>query len=122
MASGCPQCGASSVDGGRTGCQRLFDEVLAREFSDYRYARLHRLTVDANALQHPAEYMRSSKSFAAHLTGAYAAIELDGNLASQTNRIVQQWLSGAKVLPRPAWIAWRDYHALAKEWVEQATS
>jgi len=93
----CPECGAAVA--GRDACQILFDEVLAREFGDYRYARLHRLTVDAYALQHPAEYMRSAKSYAAHLTGACAALE--GNVMADTNRAVQQWLNGAKAWPRP---------------------
>ena len=84
---------------GRGACQQLFDEVLAREFGDYRYARLHRLTVDAYSLQHPAEYMRSAKSYAAHLTGIYAALERSD--AAETNRVVQQWLNGMHVFPRP---------------------
>jgi len=94
----CPECGAA-VHGGRAGCQNLFDEILAREFGDYRYAREHRLTVDVYSLQHPNEYMRSAKSFAAHLTGIYAAMEDDATAA--TNRAVQQWLSGTRVLARP---------------------
>lgn len=96
MAS-CPECGAP-VTGGRDACQRLFDEVLSREFGDYRYGRIHRLTVDAYSLQHPAEYMRSAKSYAAHLTGAFAALE-EGGL--ETNRVVQEWLGGPKAFPRP---------------------
>ena len=94
----CPECGAEA-QGGRVGCQQLFDEVLAREFGDYRYAREHRLTVDAYSLQHPDEYMRSAKSYAAHLTGAYVAIE-HGSVA-ETNRAIHLWLSGAKSLRRP---------------------
>jgi len=37
--------------------------MIAREFGDFRYAREHRLTVDAYSLQHPDEYMRSAKSY-----------------------------------------------------------
>jgi len=97
-AEGCPQCGAP-VRGGRAGCQRLFDEVLALEFGDYRYAREHRLMVDAYALQHPAEYMRSAKSYAAHLTGVCAALEGDGT--ADVNRAVQKWLNGPQAFERP---------------------
>jgi hypothetical protein len=97
-AAGCPECGAA-VSRGREACQKLFDAVLAREFGDYRYGRLHRLTVDVYSLQHPAEYMRSAKSYAAHLTGMYAALE-QGNTV-ETNRAVQRWLDGARVLRRP---------------------
>src|SRR5262245_45089265 len=95
LGPNCPECGAAN-DGGRAGCQKLFDEVIAREFSDYRYGRVHRLTVDVYALQHPAEYMRSAKSYAAHLTGMYAALESDTTEA--TNRAVQQWLSSPRAL------------------------
>ena len=94
----CPECGAE-VRGGRAGCQQVFDEVLAREFGDYRYAREHRLMVDAYSLQHPDEYMRSAKSYAAHLTGAYIALEY-GSVA-ETNRAILQWLNGSKALQRP---------------------
>ena len=94
----CPECGVE-VKGGRAGCQQLFDEVLAREFGDYRYAREHRLMVDAYSLQHPDEYMRSAKSYAAHLTGAYVASEY-GSVA-EANRAILQWLNGATSLQRP---------------------
>ena len=94
----CPECGAE-VRGGRAGCQQLFDEVLAREFGDYRYAREHRLMVDAYSLQHPDEYMRSAKSYAAHLTGAYVALELGA--VADANRAVRQWLDGSRPLQRP---------------------
>src|SRR5262245_1929410 len=64
----CEDCGAIVAEG-RAGCLKLFEEILAREFSDFHYGRAHRLTVDAYALQHPDRYMRSGKSFAAHLNG-----------------------------------------------------
>jgi hypothetical protein len=150
--SACPDCGAP-VAGGRAGCQKLFDEVLAREFGDFRYARLHRLTVDAYSLQHPAEYMRSGKSYAAHLTGMCAAMELDD--ARSANETVQRWLNGPTAIERPSeppasqrgaltiahlhaaadadqhlarvrewarstWDAWRDYHAIARQWIDRA--
>jgi hypothetical protein len=94
----CPECGVE-VQGGRAGCQQLFDEVLAREFGDYRYAREHRLMVDAYSLQHPDEYMRSAKSYAAHLTGAYVAIE--HGAVAEANRAVLRWLNGSTSLQRP---------------------
>lgn len=116
---------------------------------------MHRLTVDVYSLQHPAEYMQSAKSYAAHLTGMYAALE-EGSTA-ETNRAVQRWLSGPKVFPRPGdpapqrrgvltilhvhgaadpedhvrrirewaqstWEAWRGYHHVARQWVEEAAA
>ena len=94
----CEECGAV-VPEGRATCQKLFDEVLARELSDPRYARLHRLTVDTYSLQHPGQFMRSGKSFAAHLTGMCAA--LGGGDAPAIHRAVQRWLDGPKAVERP---------------------
>jgi hypothetical protein len=86
----CEDCGAVVAEG-KAGCLKLFEEILAKEFSDYRYGKIHRLTVDAYSLQHPDVYMRSGKSFAAHLTGIYAALESEDALA--VNQTVQKWLS-----------------------------
>ena len=95
----CADCGAV-VAQGKAGCLKLFEEILAREFSDYRYGKLHRLTVDAYSLQHPDAYMRSGKSFAAHLTGLCAAFEYEDTLA--VNQEVQQWLSTNPKVEKPA--------------------
>lgn len=91
----CPECKAS---GGLAACQAMFDAVLAREFSTARYSDLRRLTVDAYSLQHPAKYMRSGKSYAAHLTGIYAAVTSDN--ADRINQLVQRWLSGNPEIER----------------------
>jgi hypothetical protein len=37
----CEDCGAV-VPEGKAGCQRVFDEVIAREFSDYIYSQCRR--------------------------------------------------------------------------------
>lgn len=95
----CQDCGAV-VAGGKTGCLKMFEEILAREFSDFRYGRIHRLTVDTYSLQHPEPYMRSGKSFAAHLTGVCAALEYQNAL--EVNQAVQQWLGGPKVIEKPS--------------------
>ena len=34
------------------GCRRLFEQLLARDYSDARYRRLHQLVVDSYAAQH----------------------------------------------------------------------
>ncbi len=93
----CEDCGAM-VSQGNSSCQTFFDEILAREFEDYRYGKLHRLTVDTYALQHP-RYMRSGKSFAAHLTGMWAALE--SRETDAINQSVQRWLNGAKAIEKP---------------------
>jgi hypothetical protein len=97
----CEDCGVD-VAGGRAGCLKIFEEILAREFSDYRYGRIHRLTVDSYALQHPDKYMRSGKSFAAHLTGMCAALEQEDALA--LNPSVQKWLSTNPRIDKPTHI------------------
>jgi len=97
-AVACEDCGAVVAEG-RTGCLHVFEEILAREFSDYHYGRIHRLTVDAYSLQHPDQYMRSGKSFAAHLTGMCAAIENEDAII--INRTVQQWLSTNPTIEKP---------------------
>jgi hypothetical protein len=95
----CEDCG-TVVAGGKAGCLKIFEEVIAREFSDYRYGKIHRLTVDAYSLQHPDEYMRSGKSFAAHLTGMCSALESEDSFS--VNRIVQEWLSLNPQIEKPA--------------------
>jgi hypothetical protein len=95
----CDDCGAI-VAGSRASCLKLFEETLAKEFSDYRYGKIHRLTVDTYSLQHPDAYMRSVKSFAAHLTGIYAALECEDDLA--INQTVQKWLSSNPKIDKPA--------------------
>ena len=114
----CPECGAG-VSGGRAACQGLFDEVLAREFGDYRYAREHRLMVDAYSLQHPDEYMRSGKSYVAHLTGVYGVFE--DLAAAEVNQAVQQWLNGPRALDRPGQPAPGRRGALTIEHVHAAS-
>ena len=95
----CADCGATVAEG-KIGCLKLFEEILAREFSDYCYGKIHRLTVDAYSLQHPGTYMRSGKSFAAHLTGIYAALESED--ASTVNQKMQKWLSTNPKIDKPA--------------------
>ncbi len=79
----CPGCGLetapSSVPVGvyfnaSTGCWATFGEVTAREFSDYRYGRLHQLSVDTYASQHVGG-RHPDKSIAIHLVGLLLAIE-----------------------------------------------
>ena len=60
------------------GCWACFGEVLAREYSDYRYARVHSLTVDAYAVQHPGTPSpQSIQSVTVHLVSLCAILEND---------------------------------------------
>jgi len=59
------------------------------------------VVVDAYSLQHRDQFMVSRKSFAAHLTGACAALEFDDT--ERINKIAQSWLSTNPELdPSPA--------------------
>ena len=60
------------------GCWAAYGEVLAQEYSDFRYARNHRLTVDAYALQHPGKPSpQTIQSAAVHLASLGKIIEHD---------------------------------------------
>lgn len=73
----CPGCGVQLHDvsagthayiGASSGCWSKFGELLAKEFSDGRYGKVHRLTVDAYAAQHPGiPSPQSVRSVAIHL-------------------------------------------------------
>lgn len=95
----CAGCGLE-VEGGSDGCKILFDELLARDFTDARYFRVHRTMVDAYCLQHPDRYCASGKSFAAHLCGLCWALEKEGGRATGPEKL-QQWLDGNTKVDKP---------------------
>lgn len=58
------------------GCWKLFGDILAKEYGDPAYMKVHRLTVDAYALQHlGAEEPRTIQSMNLHLLALCAALE-----------------------------------------------
>jgi hypothetical protein len=76
----CPGCGARYLPqvadeahpyiGASAACWAAFGEVLAREFGDIAFGRLHRNTVDVYAVQHPGtDARRERQSVALHLIG-----------------------------------------------------
>lgn len=93
----CPECGASGVDDTES-CDALFKEVVGWEFSRPALFGVHRLTVDAYSLQHPARYMKSSKSAAAHLTGMCWSLEFGAG--PSVSRALSRWLDGPADRPR----------------------
>lgn len=95
----CPECGAAGVDDAAE-CEALFQDVIGREFGQPELFGVHRLTVDAYSLQHPDQYMRSTKSAAAHLAGMCWSLEHGGG--SSVSRALSAWLDGAVELPRVA--------------------
>ena len=83
----CPGCGAvvpagdgpsHAYLGTIPGCWWLYGEVLAREYSDAAYMRVHHLTVDAYSVQHPGRpERRTIRSTHVHLLSLYLWLELN---------------------------------------------
>jgi CTP:molybdopterin cytidylyltransferase MocA len=80
LAPACRGCGERFVPapidemhpyiGSSTGCWAAFGDVVAREFNDTAYGRVHRHTVDVYAAQHPGDNNRRQRqSVALHLIG-----------------------------------------------------
>ena len=104
----CPGCGARYVPqmrdethayiGASPACWAAFGEVLAREFADVTFGRVHRHTVDVYAVQHPGnDDRRQRQSVALHLVGICHWLEHDlgvGRLNAITQRLAnedRQW-------------------------------
>ena len=99
----CPGCGARYVPhvadeahpyiGASSACWATFGEVLAREFGDVAYGRLHRNTVDVYAVQHPGtDARRERQSVALHLIGLCHWLEHEVD-AYRLNAITQRLAS-----------------------------
>jgi hypothetical protein len=87
------------VDGGRKGCQGLFEELGVRTYRNIAYGRFHRMAVDAYALQHPDAYCASAKSLMAHLGGLCCAFNY-GNSAA-VHDALRRSLNGAVAPAKP---------------------
>jgi len=105
----CPSCGARV--GGRSGCQALFEGLVAKAWESPTRASVHNLLVDAYAMQHSEEYGRSAKSYAAHLVGLCCGVE-----ASEERGLywaIARWLDGPARLTRPSDIPGRGGTTIA---------
>lgn len=115
----CPHCGAKVEDPAR-GCRPLYVEVSMKEMSDRSRFAVHRLTVDAYALQHPGEYCKSPKTLATHLTGLCWYFDYNGDPAVAA--ALKKWLSlppeSISLLPAPkalkGTVAISDVHGTEK--------
>jgi hypothetical protein len=94
----CPACGAPL--GGRAGCQMTFDALSAASWGSPTRGAVHNLLVDAYCMQHPEDYCRSAKSYAAHLAGLCCGVEAGSD--PRRHRAVARWLDGARELAKPA--------------------
>jgi hypothetical protein len=99
VTAACAGCGLP-IEGGTAGCRAIFDALLARDFGEVAYFRLHRLLVDAYSLQHPEDYCASAKSFAAHATGLCWALERAGDRAVGSEAL-RRWLDGPAPVEKP---------------------
>ncbi len=76
--------------GASPGCWAIYGEVLAREYDDIRYARLHQVTVDAYAAQHPGvPSPQSIQSVTLHLVSLCVVMEL-GWPGQDATRVIQR--------------------------------
>lgn len=84
------------------GCWAAYCEVLAREYSNRSYAALHRLTVDAYAVQHPGQPSpQTIQSVAVHLISLCLMLE-KGCTANQATAAMQ---TAAKDKSRFRWLS-----------------
>lgn len=97
----CPWCNAEvpDIEGpvhpymtSSAGCWATFGEVLEREYSDPAYARFHRLTVDAYAVQHPGSGSpqpppAAVRSVCLHLISLCAVLEHQVSPAAATRML-----------------------------------
>ena len=93
----CPSCGAIGVNCIEE-CQARFAGMLGREFTNPAFFKVHRLTIDAYSLQHPEQYMKSTKSAAAHLTGMCWSME--HGYSQHLPRTIKKWVDGARTCTR----------------------
>lgn len=98
--SKCTGCGLI-IDGGTAGCRGRFDQLIARDFGDVLYFRVHRKMVDTYCLQHPDDFCASAKSLAAHLSGLSWFIDNPGVSAALGPEALHKWLSGRTDLVKP---------------------
>lgn len=114
----CPGCGARYLPqvldephayiGASPACWATFGEVLAREFGDVTFGRVHRHTVDVYAVQHPGtDDRRQRQSVALHLVGLCHWLEHDmgpDRLGAITQRLANEdrswpWLTPPDAYP-----------------------
>ena len=106
----CAECGLRTAPDQLT-CPEMRDAILARDFEQpVAYWRFHRLAIDAYCLQH-GPYVKSAKSFAAHLCGMCVAFE-HGNDA-ETLAVINRWLSSNPSIQKPDLPAFRGALTIA---------
>ena len=96
----CPGCGGRFADApdsashrymeSSPGCWAAYGEVLAREYSQPEFFRIHKFTVDAYAVQHPGQPSpQSIQSVALHLIRLCLMLE-EGAGAERATAVMQK--------------------------------
>jgi hypothetical protein len=63
-------------DAASPGCWKIYCDILVREHGEWRYPPIHRLTVDAYAVQHPGRQTpQTTQSVIVHLISMYLVLE-----------------------------------------------
>lgn len=107
----CFACGAKSLNiGGEChpymlavpGCWEMFNEIMAKEYSDFRYGMGHQFTVDAYACQHigDGKDARAMRSVHIHLASLYGIFEkkIDVHQAPLLRKEFSQYYKNKNVL------------------------
>ncbi len=109
ITEACPGCRARYLPqfldethpyiGASPACWATFGEVLAREFGDVTFGRVHRHTVDVYSVQHPGtDERRQRQSVALHLTGLCHWLEHDIGM-ERLNAITQALAAQERTWP-----------------------
>ena len=121
--------------GAPPGCWAIFGEVLAKEYGEYGYPPVHRLTVDAYAVQHPGTPSRKSiRSVAVHLISLYLMLEHGVALEKATRAIQRAVSHGGEFVwlePPAAVVGWMtvidvnraqdlaEHERLVRQWAQE---
>lgn len=82
--------------GASPGCWSLYGDILAKEYGEYRYPEVHRLTVDAYAVQHPGSPSpQAIQSVGGHLIRLHLILEM-GLSAQQATKALQRAVANSK--------------------------
>jgi hypothetical protein len=73
------------------GCWKIFcEDILVREYSEWNYPSIHRLTVDSYAAQHPGrETPQTTQSVIVHLTALNLVLNRDFSFEMATEKMGQ---------------------------------
>ncbi len=117
------------------GCWAVYGVLLARDYGEYGYPAVHRLSVDAYAVQHPGKpERRSIQSVVVHLIGLYFSLERGLPSAQVTKAIGRAMQFGDRfvwleppVSMGPITVVdaanaegLEEYQRMAKEWARSA--